>query len=527
MPCPHYEMNIVKRSSLQSAVAAAAYQSGEKLFCDYDQEIKDPTRKDRVIYKEIMLPDNAPREYADRATLWNAVEAEEKNWNSQLARRMKITLPRELSDEDNLRLARQYVQEQFISKGMIADLCVHDREENDNPHFHVLLTMRPMDENGKWLPKSRKEYILDENGQRIKTASGDWKSRKVNTVDWNEHKYGEIWRHEWEVLQNHYLEQAGRPERVDMRSFERQGNPHVPQVHMGSAATAMERKGIQTDLGNLNREIRATNRLFDAIREKIKAIRSWIAELSEQIKALEPTAEPDDINVRQILRDYKDIRHMERLSWKSQKARSEATTKDLKKVLELTAVLDKSGIATLGDFKKFLSAKEAEHTGIRNAIRANSRRINDINALMKADKTIQEMKPMYDKYASIHFKSAKQKFKEEHSEEFDRYYKANRLLRKFNLQSPIDSKALCIELTQLEQADASLSAQASDLKQELDQLGEIRYCIRQVMPDEMPKVIDGKTSVTDQLDSAKRKNELEQLEKTVPQTEKEEKPIEH
>ena len=96
MPCPHNQISIVQRSNRQSAVAAAAYQSGEKLFCEYDQEIKHYPEKRGIVHNEIMLPANAPQEYADRNTLWNAAEAVEKQWNSQLARRWVLTIPREM-----------------------------------------------------------------------------------------------------------------------------------------------------------------------------------------------------------------------------------------------------------------------------------------------------------------------------------------------------------------------------------------------------------------------------------------------
>ena len=95
MPCPHNEISIVQRSQQQSAVAAAAYQSGEKLFCEYDQQVKHYPEKRGIVHNEILLPANAPPEYADRNTLWNAAEAVEKQWNSQLARRWVLTIPRE------------------------------------------------------------------------------------------------------------------------------------------------------------------------------------------------------------------------------------------------------------------------------------------------------------------------------------------------------------------------------------------------------------------------------------------------
>ena len=122
--------------------------------------------------------------------------------------------------------------------------------------------MRAMDEKGKWLPKSRKVYDLDKNGERIRLASGRWKSHKENTVDWNNRKYAEIWRQGWADTANRYLEANDRPERLDLRSYARQGIDQIPTVHMGAAACQMEKKGIQTNIGNLNRDIKTANRLM-------------------------------------------------------------------------------------------------------------------------------------------------------------------------------------------------------------------------------------------------------------------------
>ena len=226
------------------------------MYSERDHEWKHPhSSPERVVYREVMLPDNAPREYADSQALWNAVDAAEKRKDAQTARRMLIVLPKELTYEQNLALIRDYCQQEFVSKGMICDLYYHD-EGDDNPHVHLLLTLRAMDEHGKWLDKTRTEYVLDERGNRVKGKNGKWKRRNVNTVDWNDHKYAEIWRHDWEVMQNAALEAAGRPERIDMRSLERQGiEDRLPQRHLGPAAAAMERKGTVTEMGEKNREI--------------------------------------------------------------------------------------------------------------------------------------------------------------------------------------------------------------------------------------------------------------------------------
>ena len=321
MPCPHNEITIVQRSQQQSAVAAAAYQSGEKLFCEYDQKVKHYPEKRGIVHNEILLPANAPRSYADRNTLWNAAEAVEKQWNSQLARRWVLTIPREIPPDLYAVLVREFCEQQFVSKGMIVDFAIHDpHPPGHNPHAHVLLTMRAMDEHGKWLPKSRKVYDLDENGERIKLPSGRWKSHKEDTVDWNDQKYCEIWRHEWEVIQNRYLEANDRPERVDLRSYARQGLDIVPTVHEGAAVRQMEKRGIKTNIGNLNREIRAANSLMQSIRQLIHNLKDWITELGEKRKELlAQKAAEEAVFLPNLLMKYMEIRKEERNRYKKQK----------------------------------------------------------------------------------------------------------------------------------------------------------------------------------------------------------------
>ena len=141
MSCPHYDIKIVQRSNHQSAVASAAYQSGERLFSEYDQKQKYYSHKSEIVYKEVLLPANAPPEYKDRNALWNSAEAVEKQWNSQLARRIVLAVPREIPKEQYANLIRDYCQNFFVSKGMCCDFTVHDKGDG-NPHAHILLTTR-------------------------------------------------------------------------------------------------------------------------------------------------------------------------------------------------------------------------------------------------------------------------------------------------------------------------------------------------------------------------------------------------
>ena len=430
MPCPHNEITIVQRSQRQSAVAAAAYQSGEKLFCEYDQEEKHYPEKRGIVHNEILLPANAPPEYADRNTLWNAAEAVEKQWNSQLARRWVLTIPREIPSDQYAVLVQEFCQQQFVSKGMIVDFAIHDpHPPGHNPHAHVLLTMRAMDEHGKWLPKSRKVYDLDENGERIKLPSGRWKSHKEDTVDWNDQKYCEIWRHEWEVIQNRYLEANDRPERVDLRSYARQGLDIVPTVHEGAAVWQMEKRGIQTNIGNLNREIRAANRLMKSIRQLIQNLKGWITELGEKRKEL----------------------------------------------------LAQKGLSTVKDLEAFLESSGKSAADYRNQMKPKEARSKVIDGILASRTDCKECKPVYEKYQKIFFKKTKEKFKQEHPE-VARYEKAAAYLAKHPDDKDSTQKELQEEQEKLLSEIAELKVPLTEVQEDLKKLRDIRYWVRKATP---------------------------------------------
>lgn len=184
----HLSVTQTKRSAGQSAIASAAYRAGERLYSEYYGEYSDYTRKGGVICSDILLPSHAPPEYADRQTLWNAVEKAERGKNAQLAYSFDIALQNEFSLEENIALARQFLLENFVSRGMVVDFAVHqpDREDGGipNPHFHVLCPIRPIEQNGKWGLKQRRVYELDEDGNRIRDQNGEFVFNAVPTTDW-------------------------------------------------------------------------------------------------------------------------------------------------------------------------------------------------------------------------------------------------------------------------------------------------------------------------------------------------------
>lgn len=485
MPCPHFSITICARGNGGAAVAGAAYQSGEKLFCEYDEHTKNYEYKaEEVVYKEIMLPDNAPRDYVDRATLWNAVEEAEPNWNSQLARRFVIALPKELSDEDNINLLREYISDQFVSKGMIADFAIHrPKKETDNIHAHLMLTMRPMDEHGKWMPKSKKEYVTDEAGNQILDSKGKPKTRKVFTTDWDDRGNAEKWRKEWEILQNSYLERAGRTERICMDSYEKQGVDTVPTVHMGPAICAMENKGIQTDIGNLNRVIEDLNRLIREVKKALKKLGDWVSEIKQGTKQLE--MEPKEISVYDLCVMWFEDREKQRQTWSSSFGASRAGLKDLEKRLKIMDYLYDNHIFSLEDLDARVTSIKEELKNASNEKRSLSRKKARVEGIIQHAERMRELDPIHKKANRPGF--GKKKYREAHAEELKEWDTCEAYLR-INLKGQeYNRKDMKRELELL---SVSLELKQSEMKEigeEKDMLGYIQHIIKDYVPELTPE----------------------------------------
>ena len=502
MPCPHFDVSIAQRSNGDSALESAAYISGSRLFYDYEQAVKDYSLKQReVFHEEIMLPENAPPEYRDRQTLWNAAEAVEKQWNSQLARKLNMALPRELPMEENLQMVREYCQQNFVSKGMCCDFAIHDKHDG-NPHVHIMLTLRSMDENGRWRPKARKEYVLDERGERIRLPSGNFKTRKANTNDWNDPGNCAKWRQSWEDIQNRFLEKNGRPERVSLKSYDKQGIDQVPTVHMGPADAHLEAKGIRTNLGDLNRDIVKTNRMLRSIREAIRSIRSWLFDLNEKRQILmEALAKLKEPTIAELLSDYYQIRSDERETWSSG-ARLKGTVSDYERLTACVIFLKKHKLVTLEDLRGKVDQLEADFKTIHSEGRAKERRIRDIDALLSASDTVKRLKPIHDTYIKKNFKRSKEKYAVEYADELKSYNIAYRTIMKLNDGKPqVDIPSLRAEKTKLEKELQAAALQMEMLQAELNQMNSIRYYVSRALPEDEAARIrpEGKISLHDRM----------------------------
>ena len=483
----HCSIKIVSRGKGKSAVAAAAYRSGEKLTNEWDGLTHDYTKKGGVVHSEILLPAHAPPAFSDRSTLWNSVELSEKSNNAQLAREVEIALPVELSREEQTRLVREYCSSQFVSKGMIADFNLHDTG-GGNPHAHILLTMRPLDEKGAWLPKSKKEYVLDENGERIRLPSGRYKTRKVDLVDWNNRENAEVWRRAWADLANEFLAQNNRPERIDHRSYERQGIDQLPTVHVGVSATQMEKKGIVTERGELNRNIKAANRILREIRRLVRGLKDWIAELKERKAALlealtEARAQASEPTIPQLLARYMEQRGEERADWTS-KGKLKGAVSDFNKVQAAMEFLRQKEISTVETLDRQLDRISETAVAIRDSMRKAERRIKDIDTLLSHIGNYEKYKPVYREYAAIGWKKQKEKFAEAHRGELDAYLAAARYVKTHLPGTSYSRKELEAERKDLAAALPGKREELEAVQADVRTLRDVRHWLNQVLPPE-------------------------------------------
>ena len=317
----HMEAKVVSRGAGRSAVAASAYLSCSRLYNDYDGIQHDYTKKQGLVWQEVFLPEYAPQEWQDREKLWNAVEEVETAKDSRLAREFVVALPIELNREQQIELLQDFIREQFVSDGMCADAAIHDTDGH-NPHAHILLTVRPLDEQGKWQYKTEKEYLCMRNGEERGFTAAEFKAaqdegwekqypykvgkKKVYMVSseadaqgliradkhpkstrygrqnpiserWNSEEQLTAWRAAWADVSNRYLERAGREERIDHRSYADRGLTEQPTIHEGVSARAMEKKGIISDRCEINRQIKADNALLRELKAEIKKLVTLVA----------------------------------------------------------------------------------------------------------------------------------------------------------------------------------------------------------------------------------------------------------
>ena len=330
----HLEAKVISRGAGRSAVAAAAYMSCSQILNDYDGVQHDYTRKQGLVWQQIFLPEYAPAEWSDRGTLWNAVEENEKTKDSRLAREFVVALPIEMGKAEWQSLLTEFIQDNFVADGMCADVCIHDTDGH-NPHAHIMVTVRPLAENGQWQYKTEKEYLCVRDGEEMGFTGAEFKQaqregwekqyqykigRKKEymapsaaeaagyerasktpkstrfgrqnpiAARWNSDEQLVLWRSAWADVTNRYLERVGAEARIDHRSHADCGILEQPTIHEGVTARAMEQQGFIADRCELNRQIKTDNKLLRELRsafEKIaKAVKNTVPAIAEAMETL-------------------------------------------------------------------------------------------------------------------------------------------------------------------------------------------------------------------------------------------------
>lgn len=416
------QMKVISRGTGRSAIASSAYISGEKLYNEYDGLTHDYTKKQGVVFSEVMLSENAKDEWKNRQILWNEVEKIEKSKVSQLARSFEVGLQTEFTLEENIKLIKEYVKDNFIDKGMCADICIHDKSDG-NPHAHVMLTMRKIDEQGKFLPKAEKQYLCrNDKGDEKYLSSNDIKEdigfekvykckykndykeltnrelemeeyknykkiskypldKKIDMcADWNNNNNVELWREEWARINNKLFKEKGLNIRIDHRSYERQDINRVPTIHEGYGARLRAKNGKECDRIEINRYITNINEKIKGYENDIHKLKNEMIELNrdmdvkmkagrEEISLERPKSsyKTKDSDIKEILKELK-----EKLSDKANKHL---------RVDRALMYVDKRKIKTDNDVKVIHSQLSTIRTDYGNRIDAIDDYINRMNSI--------------------------------------------------------------------------------------------------------------------------------------------------
>ena len=471
----HFHVTQIKRSAGQSAVAAAAYRSGEKLHSEYYGEDSDYTRKGGVICSEILLPSHAPPEYADREILWNAVEKVEQGKKAQLAYSFDIALQNEFSMQENIDLARQFLLDNFVSRGMVVDFAVHSPDKEDdgiqNPHFHVMCPIRPIEPNEKWGNKQRREYVLDEHGERIRDEAGNYVFNAVPTTDWGSPKTLEVWRQTWSELCNARFAEKGLDCRIDHRSFERQGAEQIPTQHEGPTVRAMEAKGIRTDKGDLNRWIRKTNAMLREAKQKIAALIDWLKAVKTEL------SKPQPPTLVELLSAYYDKRNKGAYS-------SKAKIANLKKFSQAVSFLKAKHLYNADDLDAALHTMQDKIDTLKKSASGKQARIKELDELLRMADYYEDGKPVADKLKTIRFEKSRQKYKAEHDDTLRLFYMAERKLKRQVVDDKLPAAAWREEKARLETEYRDLQTELTPLYADVKKLWGIHYNIYEVQHEQ-------------------------------------------
>ena len=372
-----------------------------------------------LVHSEITLPPNAPKEYADRATLWNAVELSEKGQKSQLARMLKASLPNEWSYELAEEVVRDYVQRNFVDKGMCADWAIHDSENDKgqrNLHIHVMLTLRPLTEKGEWGAKQKKvsgQQKVDKRNRK------QWKCHTVENTDWNSRENAKMWRKDLADTINATNEQLGIALHWEHRSFKEQGIDREPTIHIGAVANALERKGIQTERGNINREIIKNNLLLEQVKEMLMLAKQELHSAQyEKIKNTAVSVKNEVMEMIAKVRERKGRLDLPIVSGKHLRKISDRTA--LQSADNAEKFITTRKIDSFESLAKFTADKEQRYQELETVHLSKGQKLNRLKELSKMYALFAPVQATYKESQSLKG-FAKMKYDKEHKDSLLKY----------------------------------------------------------------------------------------------------------
>ena len=474
----HLCVKQIKRSEGHSAVAAAAYRAGEMLYDEYYDVVEDYTQKEGVVESFILLPEHVPERLGDRQTLWNEVEKQENRRDAQLAYSFDMALQKELTPEDNREILLTFLNDNFISRGMICDVAIHDppREPGQDPnrHAHVLCPMRPVMPNGEWGAKRYHVPLYDEDGDPVLDKYGKQKYDNPFTTDWGRAETLEEWRRNWELIVNAKFEEKGLECRIDHRSNAERGIDDVPQVHEGSAVRQMEKRGIVTYKSSWNKWVKKTNNNIHRLLQMIKEFAEWIKEAREEVHRIK-----DPFLVDMIMKYHK---HRNEIAEGFERGVQKAQCGNLKLLSQMVAFIHRYDLTDMESLERLINKKNEELYKLYEGVNAKKNEVKELKKNIQLVEDFYKIKPVYDDMAKIFFKGRRKEFQDQHHSELNSFYKARRLLKEMGHEEA-DLNAMKKRWEkQIEQLTNEIESETgilnnSELKQEMKILSHIRKAV--------------------------------------------------
>ena len=546
----HMQAKVVSRGSGRSAVAASAYMSCSRMYNDYDGIQHDYTRKHGLIYQEVMLPPMAPSEWNDREQLWNAVEETEKTKDSRLAREFVVALPVELDKDSNISLLQDFIKKNFVDMGMCADFAIHDTDGH-NPHAHILLTVRPLNENGTWQYKTEKEYLCIKDGEEkgftaseFKTAQkqgwekqyrykvGKKKEYLTSSVaqekgyeridkhpkssrygrqnpiseQWNSDEQLCIWRANWADAVNKMLARNQINATIDHRSFADQGITEQPTIHEGYIAQNMEKKGMIADRCEINRQIRADNKMLRELKAKVaklaEAVEKSIPIIAETMETIRNHMIFTQYHLlhnemqKEVIHDWMNHFNPILNKYNAVKKKLKAKVSERK---ELNVQKDKTSIlnpiqhiklnqqltTVTEEIEELKSRKEqlifqAECSTDKDMTNLSKKydQMSDLSLLIKHTTTYRQLKPIYDEYRKS---PDKEKYLRGHESEIILFEAAARALKEMQIKKLPDLAALRKEYRSLNDRKTKLYEDYRQAKKQMQEYGVVKKNVDSIL----------------------------------------------